>query len=170
MRLARSPERRSSPGFLRQLREGWDAFTENTWVWLVTAWISLYFMITYAPFFILGPYVSKNDFGGAGSWAAIVTGEGVGALTGGLVALRVRPARSLVVIGAFFAVTAIQSMLLALRAPVGAIAVAAALAGAAFSFGTVVWETSLQERIPRERLSRVSAYNWMGAMMFLPAG
>ena len=127
---------------MHQLREGWDAFTEHTWVWLVTAWISLYFMITYAPFFILGPYVSKNDFGGAGSWAAIVTGEGVGALTGGLVALRVRPTRSLVVIGAFFAVTAIQSVLLAVRAPVAAIAVAAALAGAAFSFGTVVWETS----------------------------
>ncbi len=80
------------------------------------------------------------------------------------------PARSLVVIGAFFTVTAIQSVLLAVRAPVAAISVAAALAGAAFSFGTVVWETSLQERIPRERLSRVSAYNWMGAMVFLPAG
>ena len=170
MRLAGSPARRTSQGFVHQLREGWDAFTEHTWVWLVTAWISLYFMITYAPFFILGPYVSKNDFGGAGSWAAIVTGEGVGALTGGLVALRVRPTRSMVVICAFFAVTAIQSVLLAVRAPVAAIAVAAAFAGAAFSFGTVVWETSLQERIPRERLSRVSAYNWMGAMVFLPAG
>jgi len=44
------------------------------------------------------------------------------------------------------------------------------LAGFAFSFGTVVWDTSLQERVPRDRLSRVSAYNWMGAMIFLPAG
>jgi predicted MFS family arabinose efflux permease len=170
MRLAAQVRRGSSPRFFQQLREGWETFTEHIWVWLTTGWISLYFLITYAPFFILGPYVSKTEFGGAGSWAAIVTGEGLGALLGGLVALRVRPGRSLVVIGVFFTVTAVQSVLLAVQAPVGAIAVAAALAGAAFSFGTVVWETTLQERIPRERLSRVSAYNWMGAMLFLPAG
>jgi hypothetical protein len=170
MRLAARARPASSPGFLRQLAEGWAAFTEHTWVWLVTAWISLYFLITYAPFFILGPYVSKNDFGGASSWALIVTGEGLGALVGGLLALRVQPQRSLVVITAFFGVTATQSILLAVHAPVGAIAAAAALAGGAFSYGTVVWETSLQSRIPRDRLSRVSAYNWMGAMVCLPAG
>jgi hypothetical protein len=44
------------------------------------------------------------------------------------------------------------------------------LAGFAFSYGTVVWDTSLQSQIARDKLSRVSAYNWMGAMIFLPAG
>jgi hypothetical protein len=34
----------------------------------------------------------------------------------------------------------------------------------------VVWETTLQSTIARDKLSRVSAYNWMGAMIFLPAG
>ena len=34
----------------------------------------------------------------------------------------------------------------------------------------MIWETSLQRTIPPEKLSRVSAYNWMGAMAFLPAG
>jgi len=47
---------------------------------------------------------------------------------------------------------------------------AALLAGFAFSYGTVVWETTLQSTIDRDKLSRVSAYNWMGAMIFLPAG
>jgi len=50
------------------------------------------------------------------------------------------------------------------------IAVAAALAGFAFSFGSIVWETALQRRIAPDKLARVSAYNWMGAMAFLPAG
>jgi hypothetical protein len=67
-------------------------------------------------------------------------------------------------------VTAIQSVLLAAHAPVGVIGVAAALAGFAFSFGTVIWETSLQQEIAPDKLARVSAYNWMGAMAFLPAG
>jgi MFS family permease len=46
----------------------------------------------------------------------------------------------------------------------------AVLAGFAFSFGTVIWDTSLQQTIAPEKLARVSAYNWMGAMAFLPAG
>ena len=73
-------------------------------------------------------------------------------------------------IGGFFAVTAAQSVLLAVHAPVAAIGAAAVLAGFAFSYGTVVWDTSLQERIAPEKLSRVSAYNWLGAMAFLPTG
>ena len=51
-----------------------------------------------------------------------------------------------------------------------AIGAAAVVAGAAFSFGTVIWDTSLQQTIEPEKLARVSAYNWMGAMAFLPAG
>src|SRR5207247_9001352 len=39
----------AAPNFLRELREGWEAFTEHTWVWLLTVWIALYFLITYPP-------------------------------------------------------------------------------------------------------------------------
>ena len=70
----------------------------------------------------------------------------------------------------FFIEPGLQSVLLALRLPAPAIGAGAALAGLAFSFGTVVWDTSLQERVAPDKLSRVSAYNWMGAMAFLPAG
>jgi MFS family permease len=108
--------------------------------------------------------------GGAGAWAVVVTGEAIGSLLGGIVGLRARPRRAMVVIGAIFTLTALQSALLAVRAPYAAIAAAAALAGFAFSYGTVIWDTSLQQQIAPEKLSRVSAYNWMGAMAFLPAG
>ena len=100
----------------------------------------------------------------------IVTGEAIGSLAGGLAGLRLRPRRPMFTIGALFMVTAIQCVLLALRAPALAIGAAAVLAGFAFSYGTVVWDTSLQSLIARDKLSRVSAYNWMGAMIFLPAG
>jgi predicted MFS family arabinose efflux permease len=160
----------AATNFIRELREGWQAFTENTWVWLLTFWISLYFLITYAPFFVLGPYVAKHSMAGASAWAIIVTGEGIGSLLGGLAGLRLRPSRPMLLIGALFAVTSIQCVLLALKAPPVAIGCAALLAGFAFSYGTVVWDTTLQSTIPRDKLSRVSAYNWMGAMIFLPAG
>ncbi|MDX6449149.1 MAG: hypothetical protein QOD08_1612 [Gaiellaceae bacterium] len=170
MRLPKRARTVAAPNFVHELREGWQAFTEHTWVWLLTGWISFYFLITYAPFFVLGPYIARQSMGGAWAWATVVTGEAIGALLGGIVGVRVRPGRAMLVIGALFMVTAFQSVLLALRAPLPSIAAAAVLAGFAFSYGTVVWDTSLQRQIAPEKLSRVSAYNWMGAMAFLPAG
>ena len=51
---------RAGASFLADLRAGWGAFVEHTWVWVLTAWIALYFLLTYAPFFVLGPYVAEN--------------------------------------------------------------------------------------------------------------
>ena len=170
MRLPGGAATGAATNFVRELREGWQAFTEHTWVWLLTLWISLYFLVTYAPFFVLGPYIAKQSLGGASAWTVVVTGEAIGSLAGGLAGLRFRPSRSMLVIGSLFMVTALQSVALALRAPVVVIGATALLAGFAFSFGTVMWDTSLQKQIPRDKLSRVSAYNWMGAMAALPAG
>lgn len=156
--------------FVHELAEGWHAFTENLWVWLITAWISLYFLISYAPFFVLGPYVAKRSMHGAAGWAIVLTGEAVGALAGALAGGRARLRRPLATIGLVFAISGGQLVLLATHAPLAAIAAAAALAGFAFSFGSVVWETELQRTIAPSKLSRVSAYNWVGAMAFLPAG
>ena len=159
-----------APHFVRELADGWRAFTEHVWVWLITAWISLYFLISYAPFFVLGPYVAKQSMHGAGGWAVVLTGEALGALAGALAGGRLRLRRPLVTIGLVFTLTGLQLALLAAHAPLPAIAVAAALAGFAFSLGSVIWETELQRTIEPAKLSRVSAYNWMGAMAFLPAG
>jgi hypothetical protein len=44
------------------------------------------------------------------------------------------------------------------------------VAGFSLSLGTVLFETGVQRAIAPEKLSRVSAYNWMCAMVFLPLG
>jgi hypothetical protein len=146
------------------------AFVEHTWVWVLCLWIALYFLITYAPFFVLGPYIAKHSMSGAGSWGAVVTGEGIGALLGSLAGLRFSPSRPLTATSLLFLPTAIQSVLLAYHASVFALAPAAALAGFAFACGSVVWDTAIQRTISPEKLARVSAYGWMSAMVFLPAG
>jgi len=161
---------RAGSSFLRELRDGWSAFVEHTWVWVLVLWIALYFLITYAPFFVLGPYIAKHAMGGARTWGIVVTGEGLGALLGGLAGLRFRPQRPMVAVSFLFLPTAIQSVLLAFHARVELLAPAAALAGFAFSCGTVVWDTSMQRTIAPDKLARVAAYSWMGAMVFLPAG
>ena len=156
--------------FLRELREGWSAFVEHTWVWVLALWIALYFLITYAPFFVLGPVISAQRMRGASSWAAVVTGEGIGALLGGIAGLRLTPRRPLVFAAGLFLTTAVQNVILAFQPSVLLLAPAAAFAGFAFSLGSVVWDVAVQRTIAPDKLARVGAYGWMGAMVFLPAG
>jgi MFS family permease len=80
MRLPARAAKATAPNFVRELVDGWRAFTEHTWVWLLTGWISLYFLVTYAPFFVLGPYIAKHSLGGATAWTIVVTGEAIGSL------------------------------------------------------------------------------------------
>jgi MFS family permease len=161
---------RATSSMLHELREGWAAFVVHQWVWLLTGWIALYFVITYAPFFVLGPYIAKHSMHGAASWAPVVTAEGIGALLGSLAGFRIRFHRPLVGVGRVFLLTAVQSVLLAFHASVFLLAPAAALAGFGFACGSVVWDTQMQRAIAPEKLARVAAYGWMSAMVMLPAG
>ena len=63
LRLAASGQAARAQNFVKDLAAGWRAFTEHTWVWLLTGYISLYFLITYAPFFVLGPFIAKQSMG-----------------------------------------------------------------------------------------------------------
>jgi MFS family permease len=161
---------KAGAGFLRELREGWSAFVEQTWVWVLVLYISLYFLLTYAPFFVLGPYVAKHTMDGARSWAFVVTGEGVGSLLGGLAGLRWRPRQPMVFTGLLLMFSAVQNLILAFHPTTALLTPAATGAGFAFALGSVVWDTTLQRRVSPEKLARVASYGWMGAMVFLPAG
>jgi predicted MFS family arabinose efflux permease len=161
---------RAGAGFFRELREGWSAFVEQTWVWVLVLYVSLYFLITYAPFFVLGPYVAKNSMDGARSWAFVVTGEGVGALLGGVAGLRWRPRQPMVSTGLLLMITAAQDLVLAFHPTTVLLTLTATGAGFAFALGSVVWDTTLQRKVAPEKLARVASYGWMGAMVFLPAG
>jgi hypothetical protein len=161
---------RAGAGFLHELREGWSAFVEQTWVWILVVYVSGYFLITYAPFFVLGPYVAKHSMHGASSWAFVVTGEGVGSLLGGLAGLRWRARQPMVTTGLLLMVSGVQDLILAFHPTTVLLTPAATGAGFAFALGSVVWDTTLQRKVPPEKLASVASYGWMGAMVFLPAG
>jgi predicted MFS family arabinose efflux permease len=58
----------------------------------------------------------------------------------------------------------------ALGAPEVAMFALTVFAGFGIGVFGVWWETALAERIPPHLLSRVSAYDWMGSLAFLPLG
>jgi MFS family permease len=162
--------RAASESFLHELRLGWRDFTSRTWLWVEVAWATVFIFLALAPYLVLGPVVAKQSLGGAGAWAAILTGFGVGELAGGVLALRWKPERPLLAISALTLLTAPTFALLALRAPVALIVAAQLGAGLSMGFYGAVWTTTMQQHVPPDRISRVSAYDWLGSLAFLPLG
>jgi MFS family permease len=164
------PARGAARSFLAELAGGWREVRSRTWLWAIILHATLYLFIVLAPYNVLGPLVAKESLGGASAWALIATAFGLGMLTGGSLALRYRPARPMFVGIALILLTAPSVALLALAAPPLAIAAAQLVTGAVFGFFLAVWETTLQQHVPEDKLSRVSAYDWMGSVAFLPLG
>ena len=171
---ARVTEPARAPGgarasFLNDLKGGWHEVTARTWVWTIILSASVFNMLS-ASFYVLGPVVSRDDLGGAGAWAAILAGYGIGQVAGAITALHVRPARPLLVAVLVAELSAAPTLLLALPASTGAIAAAAVLGGAGGMLFNTLWETTLQRNVPIDVLSRVSAYDWFGSLTLAPIG
>ncbi len=127
-------------------------------------------VFTFAPFMVLGAVIADRALGGAAAWGVILAAQGAGSIIGGLAVLRVRPPRPLVAAILGMACFSVPVALLAAQAPVAAIAAAAAVSGAGFAVCDALWSTALQQHVPAPVLSRVSAYDWLGSIAFVPLG
>ena len=156
--------------FVRELREGWDEFRSRTWLWAIVLQFSFLLAAAIGAWSVLGPIVAEESLGGAPAWALIAAAQSAGLLAGGVLTLRWRPDRPLLVATLGMFATAPPLFLLAGPAP--AVVLAAVAFGAGFGvelFG-VFWDLTMQEQIPPEALSRVSAYDGLGSVIFIPLG
>jgi len=169
--LRMGPAVPSAPeSFLAQLRTGWSEFWGRTWLWSIVVGASMFNLMTMAPYFVLGAVVAKQSLGGAAAWGTILGAQGAGAVLGGITMLRLHVKRPLVVGALSLLVWPFPMLALAYVAPVPVIAAGAFLGGASFAVFDTQWQTTMQREVPREVLSRVSAYDWFGSLVFLPLG
>lgn len=159
----------TSESFLDELRTGWTAFRSMTWLVAIVASAAVGNLCNGA-WKVLGPVVAKTELGGVGAWSAIVAAAGAGGILGGLLALRLAPRRPLVFMTCAVSVFFVQFALLAVVAPTAIIAVAAFAGEVGMILGMTVWESSMQRHVEARLLSRVSAYDWLGSLVFEPIG
>jgi predicted MFS family arabinose efflux permease len=156
---------------LRELRDGWRAFSSRTWLWTSVIAFMAANALGFAPLQVLGPEVARTSLGGAGAWAAISAATGVGAVLGGALGLRWRPRHPL---RAIFATSIVGTpallALLAAAAPLSALLAAAVVSGMEMSFFNLVWFTVLQGAVPAGELSRVSSWDSLGSFAISPVG
>ena len=169
MRIA-GTVRAATTSVLGDLRDGWREFISRPWVVAIIASFGL-FQLTYFPaLLVLGPTVAKDQLGGAAGWGTIIAIEGLGAVAGGLLALRVKVMRPL--IWSELAVIPSGFLLFALAVPLPLLAIAAVgfVVGMGFALGENLYVTAFQRNIPEHALSRISSYDWFGSVALNPIG
>jgi MFS family permease len=155
---------------LSELREGWDEFRSRRWVWVMVAQFALVNLCFGPCVYVLGPVVAKQHWGGALGWSVVVTANAIGLVFGSFVAIRLRPARPMLVatIATFGFLP--PFFLLAVHAPVWLVAIAMLINGISVDVFEVLWMTALQENIPEDKLSRVNSYDAFGSFVLGPLG
>ena len=157
-----------SRSLLSDLAAGWAEFRAQSWLVASTIQFALFNLLTWGPYLVLGPVLARNYLGGASAWGAILACYGGGAVLGGLLALGRRPRRPLAVANLATLGFPLPPLALALHLSVVAVAGGALLAGLGTAFGSPLEATVTQQRIPAQTLSRVGAFNMVGAFAFGP--
>jgi MFS family permease len=156
--------------FLSDLIDGWREFTRHTWLWVMVVGAAVFLFAIDGPIQVLGPIVARDVYDGARTWGLTSAAMGAGQIAGGLVSLRWRPRRPLLVIAAGMSLTALPVALLALEAPVWMLYAAMAIVGLEWGLYDPFWLTCMQREVAPSMISRVSAYDYFGVLAFYPAG
>jgi predicted MFS family arabinose efflux permease len=170
--LARLTPPRSHTGasMFQDLREGWQVFLSFRWIVATVAGFSFLVLIWAATDSVLGPLIALKYFHGPKSWALVMSAEAIGLLVGSLAGMRIKvryPMRFLTIITLIFPVYVFT---LARPQQLWIIAVAAFLTGVTWDLWGSVWSTAMQREVPREALSRVSAFDGLGSLLLRPVG
>jgi hypothetical protein len=156
--------------FWTSLQEGWSEVRGRSWVLAFLAGMAVYHAVVLPSVFVVGPVIAQQELGGARSWAVITAGFGAGCVLGDMLLLRWRPrfalrAASLLLIGA-----SCQAAFIGSGLGTWTIAGLELLSGICVTSVFTLWETSIQEHVPAQALSRVSSYDYLTSAGMIPFG
>ncbi|WP_237321721.1 MFS transporter [Streptomyces sp. JJ36] len=160
---------RPRASYRADLAEGWREFRARTWMWgVIVIWMVL--MIT-----VSGPLVPLTageivPTHGAGVFGLVNSALGAGTTVGGLIAMRVRPARLLRAGALALLGFGLYPAAVGLGLPLPAVMGCTAVSGAAIAFWGVMWATSVQTQVPGPILNRLHAYEVAGSLAMMPVG
>jgi predicted MFS family arabinose efflux permease len=155
---------------VRELIEGWNEFRSREWLWVIVVSASVGNLVATASFNVLGPLIAKRYLGGAPAYGAIVASQSAGFIAGGLVSIRWRPTRPLLISTLALLPAAGEIACYASVRVTAVIATVGFLAGVGLEVFGVNWITALQQHVPSRVLSRVNSYDALGSFVFIPLG
>jgi hypothetical protein len=153
--------------FVAELAEGWHEVISRSWVVACILTFSIS-NVSLGAFQVLGPLIADTKMGGAAAWGVVAMGGAIGGVAGGAVALRWKPGRPLIPAFLVMLVAQVELLLLIPPFPALVVAVGAFATVASIVLSNALWDTMIQQHIPRDAISRVSGYDWMFSLVFQP--
>lgn len=153
----------------RDLRQGWHEFRSRTWMWaVILIWVA-YGVLLFGPLVPLSSALIGARLG-PDAYGLAVSFLGAGTVLGGLLALRLRPARPLAAGAVAMALHTVLPLCVALDSGLPVLLAGHVLGGGALAFWSVMWATSVQTHTPPAVLNRVSAYELAGSVSGIALG
>ncbi|WP_077488199.1 MFS transporter [Sinomonas mesophila] len=158
------------PSILHELREGIAYTVRTPWLLWTLLWACFSVLFMMGPIEVLLPFVVRDQLGGDSAvFGLALATMGVASAAASLVTASFRlPRRYLTLMVAVWGVGSIPLVFVGLMDAFWQLAGALAVLGASWSFGTVIWGTLLQRRVPPHLLGRVSSLDFFVSLAFMP--
>jgi MFS family permease len=163
----RTPPARST--VLADIRAGWTAYRAIRWVWIATLAFFVINLVNTGTWQVLGPALTK-DRSGEAVWGFVLSARGAGLLVMSVLMYRL-VFRYLLRAGQLAsALGSLPLLALGLGANAPWLIGAALIGGVGSSVTGIAYDTSLQEHVPKDVLSRVSSYDDLLSYLAIPIG
>ncbi|WP_267466030.1 MFS transporter [Nocardia farcinica] len=159
-----------SSGAWRMLVDGATEISRKTWLLANMIFGSLLVLCWRAGYQLAGPGIVAEVGLGSAWWGLVQGAFGLGLVLGGLVMLRWRPQRLVVVSILGCAALAAPLLALATHCPVTVVVVCSVVAGIGMDIGIICWSTALGQHISVEMQGRVFAFTSLGESAAVPFG
>jgi MFS family permease len=160
----------TEPSVWAEVREGFAEVRSRAWVWGTLAAFCVALFAGLAPWFVLGPIVAREQYGHTAVYGIISAALGLGTIAGSVIGINWRPRFPMRLAMLVMLVWPVAVMLFAAGITLVVVLPVAGLAGVGIALFNVWWLTALAERIPPDKLSRVTSYDWMVSLGLLPLG
>lgn len=157
--------------FWRDLAAGFHYVRGSTWLWVTIGLFSIVNVFIAGAITVVFPTLAKTRFEGANSLGWLLSSMALGALLTALFVLSIKKIRwrgliaygsvivcGLSLVGAALSLTLFHGMLTTF------------FLGASLTVFTIIWETSLQDLVPKEILGRVASIDMLCSYALLPLG
>jgi MFS family permease len=164
---ARVPARGGN--LLADIRDGWREFRGIGWVWRVAVSFCVINLVNTGAWQILGPTLTKQRSGEA-TWGVVLSVRAGGLLLMSVVMYRLVLRHPLLTgrIASAFGACSLLALGLGLAAPW--LLALAFVGGLGFAMSGITWETSLQQHVARDVLSRVASIDDLLSFAAIPIG
>lgn len=165
-----SPRRRGS-GLMNEIRFGWSEFASRSWVVAVVVSFTFMNAISVGAVSILGPLVAGQPEGiGSIGWGVALGAQAVGSFAISFVLMGRRPTRPLAAAMLGSSLLGLPMIAMGLSATLPVVMILFMVAGLGTGLFSILWESTLQTRVPEGSLSRVASYDLLGSTLAMPLG